>query len=168
MIWVELRIPYNFVHFLLPWTFRLKYSLYSTITWESLESVWIDVNLAVYHERAPTQFYLLIADWILDRVLTLDLLWETTLFTSMIDSPFFPFFYWIIVGDMTEKVQKMTLQIFDLPKRKVREIVHAGPHVQRKILIEVNYLPLKIKDPKLRIYHYDVNFNPDKPKYLLR
>lgn len=77
-------------------------------------------------------------------------------------------FFWT-VGDMVKKTENLTL--FNLPKRKEKEVTHVqsrDSHVMKKFEIQVNYLPLKIKNPKLKIFHYDVNFNPDKPKYLLR
>lgn len=80
----------------------------------------------------------------------------------------FNFSIFLPVGDLAKKTEKMTLQLFSLPKRKEKEVKHMGDHVMKKFVMEVNYLPLKIKNPQLKIYHYDVHFNPDKPKYLLR
>lgn len=72
------------------------------------------------------------------------------------------------VGDVVKKSEKMALQTFDLPKRKEHTVTHGGNHVMKIITIAVNYLPLNIKNTKLKVYHYDVAFKPETPKYLLR
>ncbi|KAK7603257.1 hypothetical protein V9T40_003256 [Parthenolecanium corni] len=72
------------------------------------------------------------------------------------------------IGDVVKKSEKMALQTFDLPKRKEHTVTHGGNHVMKIITIAVNYLPLNIKNTKLKVYHYDVAFKPETPKYLLR
>ncbi|KAK3908670.1 LOW QUALITY PROTEIN: Protein argonaute-2 [Frankliniella fusca] len=42
------------------------------------------------------------------------------------------------------------------------------PKSGRQIVLEVNHLLLKIADPGVKIYHYDVSIDPDKPKRFLR
>lgn len=63
---------------------------------------------------------------------------------------------------------------FIVPKREWpgsgvhAKIIHDEKCLGGKLTIEVNYLPIIIKNPKLKIYHYNVTFNPDAPKFLLR
>ncbi|XP_034237385.1 protein argonaute-2-like [Thrips palmi] len=38
----------------------------------------------------------------------------------------------------------------------------------RKIPLEVNHLLLKMRDPNIKIFHYDVTIDPDKPKRFMR
>ncbi|KAE8746943.1 Argonaute-2 [Frankliniella occidentalis] len=42
------------------------------------------------------------------------------------------------------------------------------PKVGRPIQLEVNHLLLQIRDPTVKIYHYDVAIDPDKPKRFMR
>lgn len=57
---------------------------------------------------------------------------------------------------------------YEIPKRKQRNIQHKPQYVQTKLHIEVNYLPLTFTKPDLRVFHYDITFNPDRPKGLFR
>lgn len=59
-------------------------------------------------------------------------------------------------------------KIWDIPRRKDQIIKHSDRYIDRKVTIEVNYLPITMKNTKLKVFHYDVEFKPDVPKYLLR
>lgn len=89
---------------------------------------------------------------------------------------FFIFLYLIInymyidlVGTaLTKEPVVSEIGQYKIPKRKRRDIQHKQQYVQSKILVEVNYLPLTFTKPDLRVFHYDVTFNPDRPKGLFR
>lgn len=73
---------------------------------------------------------------------------------------------------MTKALQNVDIpeKLIPLPIRKKGKTIpsYESPHVLKVMTIEVNYLPLKINNPKLNLYHYDVAFIPDKPIFLLR
>lgn len=76
------------------------------------------------------------------------------------------------VGDTLAETEKKK---YIIPKRKGpicdgthAKIIHDREHVKGTLTIEVNYLPLKITKPQLKIFHYDVKFAPNTPKILLR
>lgn len=76
------------------------------------------------------------------------------------------------VEQVTKALQKVDIpeKLIPLPQRKNQKKIptYESSHVLKVLTIEVNYLPLKIKNPQLNIYHYDVAFFPDKPIFLLR
>ncbi|XP_065207928.1 protein argonaute-2-like [Planococcus citri] len=69
-----------------------------------------------------------------------------------------------------QEPDKTTAPLFDIPKRPKGTLVHPAKYFQneRGSLVEVNFLRIDLKSLALKIFQYDVAFEPDKRPELFR
>ncbi|XP_065215105.1 protein argonaute-2-like [Planococcus citri] len=65
---------------------------------------------------------------------------------------------------------KTTAPLYNIPKRPKGTLVHPAKYFQneRGNLVEVNFLRIELKNLKLKIFQYDVSFEPEKRRDLFR
>lgn len=75
-----------------------------------------------------------------------------------------------LISDLAKQMRTASLlPSLIIPRRKCgQDIKHNQKFIQKEFTLEVNYLPIRFKDMKLKIFHYDVSFKPEAPKALFR